>query len=309
MKSQSITTVSDENKADDYAPRCTILTPCTLFRYFFSWKSMILLASTFITIFLMNVCNAFAYRRMPTDAPLPDVVADSWKQFGYLRNSKSYMKHQPADLLSITLTVICSVLGIFKWNTINVPKLAMVYICSLYLRMLFFSVTGLPPPCIGYPNCPCAVKPWSSIAANHSIPKIAFVYTFAIGLFVGEIPQCGDLTMSGHTIYLWVLGLFIIDSLTKFMSPKALVLAKIPLICVLLFVSCTIVFIRNHYAIDVVLAIVYVNMLWKLYSLGQVFLSISQEPFSSSRIGKILKWLEKDMDAKNEDSLFDVDSA
>ena len=265
-----------------------IMTLYQLFHHFFQKRSLLLLLWTFMSLY-----------RMPTNQRLPDLLGDAVPYYGNLRASAAYMKHQPADILSVTLTVGASLSLIYWWPWGNVRKLGVVYCLSINLRTLFFTVTGLPPPCINYPKCPCATIPYQQAAGNLSAPAIAFFYTFAMGLFLGNMPQCGDLTMSGHTIYLWVLALFILDILNVAFqnNPCILIMIKIAIYLLLFLVCAAIVLIRNHYTIDVVLAIVFVNILWQIYSWLQNLVRDGTEEFKSSIYSKIMLWLEYDIDS------------
>lgn len=271
-------------------------TPKKIFKAFFTLRSMMLLLWTFATIYIMNIFNALAYSRMPVNKPLPDIIANSCKKYAYLRGSKTYMSFQPADMLSIILTASSILITILRWDIVNIPKLAYIYNVSLLIRILFFTVTGFPPACIGYPNCPCATIPYSTISRNFSIPEIAFVYTFAMGLFLGNIPQCGDLTMSGHTIYLWSLLLYIIDTLNSIFIGEEIFFCKIVAYILLFLALLTIILIRNHYTIDVLLATVFVNIIWMLYSLMATLTHINNHSFKKTINGKIIEWFEQKID-------------
>jgi membrane-associated phospholipid phosphatase len=114
-----------------------------------------------------------------------------------------------------------------------------------------------------------------------------------MGLFLGKVPQCGDLTMSGHTIYLWVLALFFMETVSKVLKGFVLVLLKLVVVVLLLVVLLTIVLIRNHYTIDVVLATVFTNAFWLLY-IGFDHLSrMSNKEFVQSIIGRIFRSIEE----------------
>lgn len=289
-----------------YVDSRNYVTPRKLFKAFFTRRSISLLLWTVLTLFVMNLFNAFAYSRMPTRDAIPDIISSYCKNYAYLRGSKTYMSFQPADLLSIVLTVSSIIITILRWDVVNVPKLAFAYNISLAVRILFFSVTGLPPACIGYPNCPCANIPYSIISKDYSLPKIAFIYTFAVGLFLGNIPQCGDLTMSGHTIYLWVLALFITDALNVIFSGKILMLMKILIYLILVLVTITIILIRNHYTIDILFATVFVNLIWTYYTWMAILIKIKHHAFRKSRLGEIMGWFEKKLDV--EKSSYDSDT-
>jgi hypothetical protein len=269
----------------------TFVTPRKLYYGFFARRSMVLFFWAVFSVYMMNIFNAFVYSRMPVDYSLPDIIMDAFPAYGRLRGSGSYMKNQPADMLSVFLTVSSSLVLIIFWEKTNVRKLGVVYCLSVHLRTILFTVTGLPPPCIGYPNCPCSTIPWASVSEKYSVPKIAFIYTFAMGLFLGSVPQCGDLTMSGHTIYLWVLALFFLETMSRVTNNFLFFLIKLVIYLSLLFVTVTIVLIRNHYTIDIVLATTFVNMFWWWYGQCEDLVDMKWGPFVNTWFGKVFIWI------------------
>ena len=242
----------------------------------------------------MNIFNAITYSRMPIEHSLPDIITDSFKQYGSLRTSSSYMNHQPADIASIVITTIAITLSVFRWDLINLPKFACVYAVSLHLRTLLFTITSLPPVCIGYKNCKCETIPYAKVAKTHSIPKIAFIYTFAMGLFLNEVPQCGDLTMSGHTTYIWAITRYLFEILDKMFGGKMYKVIKFVTYSIICLVLVTIIMIRNHYTIDIILGTVFTNAIWDLYSKLQVLRTFDNLP--NSFLTKFINWMEKDRD-------------
>jgi hypothetical protein len=279
-----------------------VISPMKLYRSFFNRRSLALLGWTIIAIYVMNIFNALAYSRMPVQESLPDVVADSWKGFARLRASDSYMRNQPADMLSVILTIASILSLITFWDKSNVKKLAVVYNLSLHLRTILFSVSGLPPTCIGTPKCPCAVIPWAVVSHNYSIPNVAFKYTFGLGLFLDTVPQCGDLTMSGHTIYLWVLALFCLETLSKVFSGCVIKLIKLVVVATLLMMTTTIVLIRNHYTIDILLGTVFTNLLWMLHTGMEHLVMIKWKGFLDSTIGSVFVWIQAASDGGESES-------
>jgi hypothetical protein len=118
-----------------------------------------------------------------------------------------------------------------------------------------------------------------------------------MGLFLNEVPQCGDLTMSGHTVYLWVLALFCMETISGVFGGCLVFLIKLVIVVLLFLVTVTIVLIRNHYTIDVVLAMVFTPLFWMLYTGMQYLTSMDWKPFKTSLIGKIFIWIDADIDA------------
>jgi hypothetical protein len=268
------------------------ISPLKLYKSFFHPRSLLLLAWTVTAIYIMNIFNAYAYSRMHVHESLPDLLADSGNSFSRLRASDSYMRKQPADLFSVFLTVSSIFCLIVFWDCANVRKLAVVYNFSVHLRTLFFAITGLPPTCIGAPNCPCAVIPWGIVAQNRSIANIAFKYTFGLGLFLNEVPQCGDLTMSGHTVYLWVLALFCLETLSRVFSGWTITLIRFALALTVSAMVATIVLIRNHYTIDILIGTVFTILFWVLYTGLEHLAKIQSRKFVDSPIGALFLWIE-----------------
>lgn len=275
----------------DYFSMCSLVTPRKLFQSMNS-RSVFVVCWVVASIYTMNIFNAFAYSRMPGEGPLPDVIADAYKNYGGLRNSRQYMGRQPADVVSLFLTAASIITTLIFWDKVNARKMGVVYCLCLLMRTLFFSVTGLPPTCIGYPNCPCETTPYAKVASAYSLPTVAAIYTFSMGFFLDRFPQCGDLTMSGHTIYLWIVALYFTETLQKTFKGLIVSLIKVVVYVLLTFVLITIVLIRNHYTIDVFLATIFTNMLWTMYSWSDHLLRMDHQPFVKSYVGRAFKWIE-----------------
>ena len=243
-------------------------------------------------IWIMNLCNAFVYSRLPLEGPLPDLVADSYKNYGYLRGNAEYMSSQPADMLLGFLTVSSILSTILFYDPSNCRKLGVVYSICLHLRSFFFMVTGLPPTCIGYPQCRCAVTPYKAVTKGYSLPMVATFYTLAFGVFLDRIPQCGDLTMSGHTVYIWSFALYFLENMERILSRSLFLLLKTVIYLMIGIAIITIVLIRNHYTIDIVLATVFTNLVWTGYTWAQHLVNMRYKPFCTSLPGRIFMWIE-----------------
>lgn len=246
----------------------------------------------------MNIFNVITYSRMPTKEPLTDIISDKWKNFGYLRNNQKLMKHQPMDIYGFIIIPCVSISGLIFWNHVNVTRFGICYIICLHIRTLLFTVTNLPPPCIGFPKCPCANVPYSKFKDQYSIFKIAMKYTLGGGVWYGDVPQCGDLTMSGHTIYNWTLTLFFLNTISNGLEnyPLVVLCIKIIFYTAITTVTTYIILIRNHYTIDIVLAVVYVILVWNIYGLGLIKLKIENKSFLKTTFGRFMNWAEKPLD-------------
>ena len=283
--------VAVNHKEASWGCMSDVVTPMKLIRSV-TPQSALVLAWVFASIWVMNLFNAFVYSRLPISGALPDVVADSYKAYGNLRDNKAYMGKQPADMLSFFLAACAILSTVLFFDRVNARKLGIVYSLCLHLRTLFFTVTGLPPTCIGYPNCPCAVTPYRKVAQEYSMPMVATIYSFALGLFLDRFPQCGDLTMSGHTVYIWVVALYFLENMERVLKGYTLFLMKAVIYLMVLLATLTIILIRNHYTIDIVLATAFTNIMWMAYSWAQHMVNMAYKPFCSTCLGRFLKWIE-----------------
>lgn len=246
----------------------------------------------FVAIFIMNIFNAYVYSRMPIDRPVPDIIEDTFSNFANLRGNSLYMKFQPGDMMCLVLAAMAIGATIVYFERINMRKFGIVYCVSIHLRTLLFTVTGLPPACIGYPRCPCAVVPYGQVGRDYSIPKMAVIYTMSAGLFLNRFPQCGDLTMSGHTVFLWSISLYFLETLEKVIPATAFKVLKVIVYGMVIGATLLIILIRNHYSIDIVMATMFTNLIWTGYTWCQYLLRMEYLPFANSKVGQFLAWIE-----------------
>jgi hypothetical protein len=250
-----------------------------------------LVTSTWIMVFL----NAIAYSRMPPDMPLPDLVADVVPAFAYLR-STSYMRFQPTEMVLYPIIVATVLVAFVFWEAIDLRRPFLVYIYGCITRFVMFSVTSMPPACVGYPGCPCAATPWFSIGRELPRWRLALSYLLAAGHPTAvKIPQCGDLIVSGHTMTLWVMVLFLLDSFKRLFEARvysAMRLAVLLPIAVILF---GIVAIRNHWGIDVWLATLVTVGGWYVMSGLRMIAAIEGNSDISSRswIVRVVAWFDE----------------
>lgn len=273
-------------------------TPYSFFRHLFTVRSFAIFFWGAAAVFIMNIFNAITYSRMPLGSPLPDCAADSWKEFGFLRANKKLMSHQPTDLYSFLIIFLTSVTGLIFFKYVNVRRFGICYAVCVHFRTILFTVTDLPPPCIGYPNCPCSYTLYEDVKKNYSNLQIAFKYTFGGGIWLNAVPQCGDLAMSGHTIFIWLLTFVFLNTMKGALEERPTILACIRIVffTMLTIITAYIIFIRNHYTIDILLAVVYTVLVWYVYELGVIKLAVEPKQFVKTWFGRFMQWAEKDYD-------------
>ncbi|EJW03964.1 hypothetical protein EDEG_01731 [Edhazardia aedis USNM 41457] len=148
------------------------------------------------------------------------------------------------DMNMYTLMILTTLAVIARRDAINITIRVFFVISIAYLmRICVVSQTNLPPPSI---NC-------RKVVTN----------------FLTEFGQdrCGDLIFSGHTIpltvcsYTWLTYSFFEDFIGKIMKHiLSICIALVGFITVFLIIIC-----RNHYTIDVILAIYTTTSVWIIY--------------------------------------------
>jgi hypothetical protein len=88
------------------------------------------------------------------------------------------------------------------------------------------------------------------------------------------------------------VALFGLETFSKARSGFWAVLVKLIVVIPLLFVLASIVAIRNHYTIDVVLATVFTNALWLIYTGFDHLSRMGNRQFVDSLIGRIFRRIE-----------------
>jgi hypothetical protein len=252
-----------------------------------TWADVFPFCYMFSAIYIMNLFNVYAYRHLPATAALPDVSQQWFPNGGQLRTVSAYMDVlNPTNFVAFVLTpvsVLLAALGCYV-PALNVPtrrscrKLLIIYSTLLLVRTLCFTVTTLPPPCAGTPECPCATTTFDEAAGGRSTLSVALEYTFAAGVGHHTVPQCGDLCPSGHSIYVLCWALFVEEVCAptrtrqfphRLRKPPALtafrILRRWSVRLAIVAVS-TIPIVRNHYTLDVVVAVVFTLLGWAVWT-------------------------------------------
>lgn len=237
------------------------------------------------SILLMTYVNAVAAQRMPITSALPDIVHEMFPYAEIIRNSPSFTVLQPSNIVCLVFAGFLIASGIALWNYANIRKWLFIYSVMCLIRALSFLVTSLPAPCSGFPNCPCSdpdvIKSLNDVNSAH----IAFSWAIGLGMF-SPYPQCGDLIISGHTMYL-ALAFDCLSELYDSAFPYSLTfLLKASLRLMYILSLGYIIVARNHYSIDVVLGLLLERSCWFIYT------SLQKEVKTDG--GNIfVRWLER----------------
>lgn len=260
------------------------------YRYFsFHLQDLFLTFCMGTALVMMMLFNSLAAQRMPTAAPLPDIILDKFPVASKLRmNGVGSFQFSNFACMAMAVLLVGSLL-VFP-NIINVRKALFVYSILAAIRSVSFLVTSLPPPCAGTPNCPCAdpVELAKLRSANPIV--IAASWLFGLGMFL-TYPQCGDLIISGHTMYLWLALRVVLNVINvAFRSPMSDIISG-SLIVFVVSACAYIIVVRNHYSIDVWLGVILTEIIWIAYS-GYEQHAENEPSEDDSFLLRIIRWLE-----------------
>ena len=272
----------------------------SFFDPFISWPypfNLISMTSQDITLFIyliigvttMVISNAFAAQRMPIANALPDIIQEHFYVADYLRkNSNSPFQISNILVFIQVFLLIVTVLTVPQY--LNVRRFVIIYSTLCLIRSVSFLLTTLPAPCTGSPNCPCADPEILNQFKKGNPFKISLTWLFGLGMFL-SLPQCGDLIISGHTMWLWLASRTICSSMEYALPRPFNWLLNIILITFTLITMCYIILSKNHYSIDVWFAFLFTELFFSLYN------SLSENAIQPQRptwslIQKIIKYFE-----------------
>jgi hypothetical protein len=237
----------------------------------------------------MTYTNAFAATRMPIANALPDVLHSAFPVADALRNRSSGAL-QLSNVGCLVSGGQLTVAWICRPRNLNVRRLSFVWGAMVILRSVAFSLTALPAPCAGLANCPCARPETIQLLASTAPIKIAIRWLVGVGVWM-TYPQCGDLIVSGHTIFQWV-GFRTLREFFVVAMPQPFARLAIFVNAALIAGSLAhIIIARNHYGVDVFLAWILTEMAWLMYGLAA---EIAKRPPQKSEKGvvKFVRWIE-----------------
>lgn len=254
---------------DEHTNQPSIRDPFINCRYPFNLISLtnqdILLAIHLVSsVVIMMLCNAVAAKRMPISKQLPDLIQDHFYIADELRNAAD----SPFIISNVVVLVQIPLLVLFIFgfpHYFNIRRFVFIYGVLCCIRTVSFLITSLPAPCTGAPRCPCSDPKVIQNFSEGSAVKIAFTWLFGLGIFL-KYPQCGDLIISGHTMWLWITTRSLCSVMTQLIPKPISWLANSALITLTLIAMCYIILAKNHYSIDVWFGFVLTEMLFLFYN-------------------------------------------
>lgn len=146
----------------------------------------------------------------------------------------------------------------------------------------------MPAPCAGLPNCPCADPKELDRLRSLNPLKIALTWTFGFGMFA-KLPQCGDLIVSGHTMFMWQTSRWIMEVTQRILPTWFSFLVKLASYYTFLTGICYITLSRNHYTIDIWFGFIISEACFYIYGM----LEEKVEDASNNQfMVRVLRWFE-----------------
>lgn len=288
IEEQSQETQVDTNQSDIFDPFIDCPYPFNLISL--TYQDIILIIYLIIAIFFMIIINGFAAQRMPISNALPDLIHDHFSVADSLRSKKANSSFQISNVVVLIQVFLLILFFLTVPQYLNVRRFAFIYASLCYIRTISFLITSLPAPCTGSPKCPCSDPEVIRRFKEGNAIKIAMTWLFGLGMFL-KYPQCGDLIISGHTMWLWAASRTLC-SVMNYVIPKPFNWLSNSILIALTFLAMSyIVLSKNHYSIDVWFGFLLAEFLFTLYS-GYAELSIYPLHKNSSLFLKIIKFIE-----------------
>lgn len=256
----------------------------------FQVQDLVNILCLLFAFYFMNFMNAVAAQKMPSYAAVPEIIHDKFKISPAIRSSASFGPFQFSNVATIIMGLILLLLQVFFPQYFNVRKGCLIFTLCTIIRAFSIFVTTLPPPCAGLPKCPCSNADAVQRLKDASPFRVALSWTIGFGMF-SKYPQCGDLIISGHSIFLWLGMHILLEAIgLRFNRPFSSLISGFLVIMTLIILD-YIVITRSHFTIDVVLAALITEMIW--YSYTQIQKRLKLEPNASdSFFLKMVKWNE-----------------
>lgn len=238
----------------------------------------------------MLTLNVFASYSMTISEPLPDIIHQNFPIAKAIRTS-SVGAFQLSNLIAVIQLGAAFIVEFVAPDYLNVRRIVVLWSSLAILRSFAFMSTGLPAPCSGYPNCPCADPTTIENIRSKTLLEVASNWLFSFGLYPA-IPQCGDLIISGHTMWIWLSARTCCSSINHIIR-KPFNYFISGFIYTLAFLSLGyITMSRNHYTIDVIFGYLFPELFWIIYNLFQAKAMKPAKP-SDSTLVKIVRWIER----------------
>jgi hypothetical protein len=261
--------------------------PWTMFS--FERQDFFCAGALLLGLLTMTLMNAFAATRMPLSPPLPDIVHGAFPVAATLR-SGNYGSFQFSNIGCFVLAGSLIVANAVRPENTSVRKVAIIWAAVAFLRSFAFTLTGLPAPCGGLGNCPCADPDSIAMLSRANPLKMALIWALGCGVWLPH-PQCGDLIVSGHTLFLWLFFRGFQDFVGRTFREPFGRLLLFPVAALTAASMAFIVIARNHYGVDVYFGWLLTEMLWQAYRVAEAAAQRPADPKEPSFV-KFVRWIE-----------------
>lgn len=252
-------------------------------------QDVILIIYLMMSVVTMTTVNGFAAQRIPLTKALPDFIQDHFFVADYLRENIT----SPFQISNVVVFIQIFLLIAFFLTVpqyMNVRRFVCIYGTLCLIRSVSFLITSLPPPCAGSPNCPCATPEVIKLFKEGNPFFIGLTWLFGVGIFL-KYPQCGDLIISGHTMWLWLTTRTLCSVMVYAFPPPFNWLANSVLIVLTLIAMVYIVLSKNHYSIDVWFAFLLVELFYVLYNSLSDNVVLNKSPYLNL-YQRLIKFIE-----------------
>jgi hypothetical protein len=244
---------------------------------------------------------------MPVRRALPDVIFDQWSDFALWRSSKLAMQVPFPLIVTISLLSFCLYYTYECFSVCNIRKYAFLLCLAFFFRCLVLFVTQLPPPCHGFPNCPCAHLSYAELRQKYPLWVIAVIYFVTFGFGSRSIPACGCVLMSGHVTLQTVLALYLTDTMKLIVSQDKVSAAKFTAYVLIGLSSLYSILMRSDYTVGVVLSVIFVLLEAWLYQIAQTMCDFVYGPFVTTQWGRFFLWMEREFEEPHAEAGTEVD--
>lgn len=261
----------------------------------FSGRSAILASLLLLSLSLGYMTQIYVYSQFQNNRAIPDIISDIYKPFPQIKTSIKLLSTPLLPVIASFILILIITYFTFKcFNLTNYRK----FILLLSFSSLFFSLcnmsTQLPVPCYGTYGCTCETKLYQEVRKSHSLFSMFLTYFFTLGLGTSPIPACGSYMNSAIVTFQWNLGLFICDIISKY-KPEAKTFSNVSIRLFLTIGICFEILLRNTYTVSCVVPVIFVEMIWYLFSECQEIYMKGYVPFTASKLGKIFGYFEEEL--------------
>lgn len=271
-------------------PEQVVSKPWPLSLFSFHLQDLVLGIFTFSGVAFMLWMNVITAKQMPAMQALPDVGHATFRVADVIRTSEQYGTFQFSNLAVFACISLLVVGYLIYPNKLNMRRPVFCYGVLAFIRGLAFSMTKMPAPCAGSENCPCADPKILKMIKETDSFSIWLSWLFGLGMHI-TFPQCGDLVISGHTMFLWLAMRMLHDFLPKFMWGPVASLVNFAVTGLVAAAMLYIIIAKNHYSIDVYFGALFTEFVWSLYRVSQQAAS-KIDSNNHYWLVKLVQWIE-----------------